>query len=456
MSFLASLAVLMVLAPQGTATPQAPQDAAANATGVLTPAERASLRDKLATYLAEDAKYSGLSGDKRERAARQVERAKKALTDAWTKGEAKGLFGSMVDLRAVFENCFTLDTPTISLGQLRPEKIKGTTQDYSFYLPKSYKSAIPTRTVWVLPGAGATEGSWTKPADWFAATWDKSASLGDTIFHVPLPPAGLELDPAPDHSRESSEVDEQKRIDFMWGTFAEVLLNYNVDRNRLYMDAGRGSCAYALRFLSMFPDRFAGVVLRAPTEVEDSVRFGSLLGMPVLLLRTPANMKAADALKARLDAASPGTTTVIEVADDYPHKSATPQIEEWMRSKKRTMVPERVVIEPNHDRHNRAYWADIDVADRLVTATGDKRPRLEVQADRAANRITVKTVGVEQFTLLLNDDIVDLDKEFTVVVNDKAFQEKKTRSFPQMRELMIQRNDWEYLFPAKFTTVVPK
>jgi hypothetical protein len=458
MSFLASLAMLTVLVPQGTPQGQGPQDAAASQPGVLTPAERLTLRKLLATYLAEDAEYEQATGKDREKASRGREKARNAFDEAWRKADAKGALGSMADLRGIFENCFVRKAPAKSLGQLWTDKSKEGGFDFGWYLPKNYKHTAPTRTIWTVTGAGTADGTWTKPGDWFAATWDKSASAGDTIFHVAMPQAGMELDPAPDYSRESGEVDEQRRIQFMWGTFAEVMLNHNVDRNRLYLDCGRGSCGFALRFLSMFPDRFAGAVLRAPSEVDAGVRFGTLLGLPILLLRAPANAAVVDALKARLDEASPNTTTVLDVTDEYPHKGATAQIEEWLQARQRSMVPKRVVIEPNSDKYNRAYWADIEVAERLVTAGSDKdkMPRLEVQADRAANRITVKAVGVERFTLLLNDDIVDLGKPFTVVVNDKAFEEKKTRSFPEMLEMMITRSDWEFLFPARFTTVVPK
>ena len=81
---------------------------------------------------------------------------------------------------------------------------------------------------------------------------------------------------------------------------------------------------------------------------------------------------------------------------------------------------------------------------------------VEVDADRANNRIVVKARGVEQFVLFLNDDLVDLDKEFTVVVNDKAFVEKKVRSFRDMVERMVVRRDWDYLFPVMYATTVPK
>ena len=58
--------------------------------------------------------------------------------------------------------------------------------------------------------------------------------------------------------------------------------------------------------------------------------------------------------------------------------------------------------------------------------------------------------------MLLNDALVDLSKEFTVVVNGKAVQEKRRRSFRDMHSRMMTRNDWGYLFPVRYVTTVPK
>lgn len=457
MSFLASFALVCTLLPQA---PQGGPDGTAAAKGaqgqgLLTPAERAGLRDKLVKYLVEDAAYSLSTGKEREKASKAAEKARNAFSDDWSKAEKKGALASMVDLRAVFENCFSLKPPTISLGQLRAEKTKGSDLEYSFYLPKNYKATSPSRTIWVLPGTTDTKGdAWTKPADYFAATWDKSATSADTIFHLPMARQGIELDPVPDFSREASANEEQSRIDWMWGSFAELIWAYNIERSKLFLDCGRGSCGFGLRFVTMFPDRFAGVILRAPVAVDD-IRLGSLRDLPVLLLRTGANTAVVDALAKRLEEIGAKPTT-LDAKDEYPHKGHTTDIETWLADKRRTAVPNRVVIEPNHDKFNQAYWADIEVADSLVTAQPDKKPRLECEADRAANRITVKTVGIERFTIFLNDDLVDLDKEFTVVINDKAVTEKKTRNFRDLRERMIKRRDWEFLFPVAFTSNVPK
>ena len=120
------------------------------------------------------------------------------------------------------------------------------------------------------------------------------------------------------------------------------------------------------------------------------------------------------------------------------------------------MAPKKVVLEPNHDRFKKAYWVNIHVAESLLTTTGDDQPRLSVEADREQNRITVEAKSVERFELLLNDEIVDLSKEFTIVVNGKAIQEQRRRSFRDMHSRMVTRNDWDYLFPVRYVTSVPK
>lgn len=463
MSVLVSLllAPLALLAPQGGSPSPAPaQDASATREPLLTAAEQSSLRGKLVKYLAADAVYDSATGLKdRDRASKRREKARDDFEKEWNKLEEKkgNLLGSMADLRAIFENCFELERPSFSLGQLRKDTVKEDNVDFSFLLPKSYKPDVPCRTVVVLPGSQSAEGDvqWTKAADYFDATWEKTTAMGDTIFLVPHVPAGLELDPVPDFTREGAEAEENRRNTALFSGLGRIMANHNVDRARLFLDCGRATCGFGLRFLSVFPDRFAGAILRAPVEVDD-IRLGSLLGMPVLMIKTEATAKVVEALQQRLEAITPGAVTVIDATDAYPHKEAAPAIEEWMAKQRRNMTPKRVVIEPNHDRFNRAYWVDIDRADPMLGAPLDARPRIEVVADRSANRITVTAKGVESFVLFLNDDLVDLDKEFTVVVNDKAVPETRARSFRDLRERMVVRRDWDYLFPVMYHSVVHK
>ncbi|MBX3464119.1 MAG: hypothetical protein KF830_13175 [Planctomycetes bacterium] len=451
------LAPLVLVAPQGESP--APEPMPGAKPQLLTPPEQSGLRSKLIGYLAADAAYEAATAPKdRERTNKRREKARSDFEKEWERLGKKGnLMASMADLRAVFENCFELEKPSFSLGQLRKETAKEDGVDYSFFLPKGYKPDVPCRTLVMIPGtaAGAGAGTWARPTDHFAATWEKTPLLDDSIVVVVHVPNGLELDPTPDFTREGAEAEEDRRNGAVFSGLGRVMASHNVDRARLFLDCGRGACGFGLRFLSTFPDRFAGAVLREPTAVDD-IRLGSLLGMPLLLLKSPANAAAVGALAQRLEAISPGSVTVLDVQDEYPHKAATAEIEQWTARQRRNMTPARVVIEPNHDRFNRAYWVDIDRADPLLGAPLDARPRIEVTADRAANRIVVKTRGVESFFLFLNDDLVDLDKEFTVVTNDKAVVEKRGRSFRDMRDRMVMRRDWDFLFPVMFHSVVAK
>jgi hypothetical protein len=430
---------------------------------LLTPAEQLVLKNKMAEFIKCSDAYDRATAVKdREKTNRPREKAKADFEKEWDKIEKRGhnLLASMADLRAIYENCFSLERPEFTLGNLRAEKIKAgggaPAVDYSFFLPKTYKADKPMRTVIVLPGtAAAGAPAWAKPADYFAAVWDKTTAQNDTIFHVCHVPAGLELDPVPDFSREGQADEEQRRIDAVWPGFGPVMNAYNVDRPRVFLDCGRATCGFGVRFVSIFPDRFAGLILRHPIDVAD-IRLGSLLGVPVLMLQTAATASDVAALKGRLEAVTPDSVTVVEATDEYPHKGASAQIEAWMQKQQRKITPKKIVIEANHDRFNKSYWADMDRVEPLSTAGPDDKPRLEVEADRATNRITVKTQGVDSFFLYLNDDLVDLDKDFTVVINDKASTDKRARSFREMQERLLQRRDWEYIFPVVYHATVPK
>jgi hypothetical protein len=462
MSILASFALLALL-------PQAPPGNGQGGTDpegrppLLTPAEQQVLRDKVSEYMKCNDAYDRATAPKdREKTGKKREASKEALEKEWDKMKKRGhdLYASMADLRAIYDNCFLVERPEFSLGNLRSEKPKGDGKgdpiEYSFFLPKTYKADKPMRTVIVLPGtAAAGAPAWAKPADYFAAVWDKTTALNDTIFQVCHVPQGLELDPVPDWSREGQADEEQRRINAVWSGFGPVINAFNVDRPRVFLDCGRATCGFGVRFVSVFPDRFAGLILRQPIDVPD-IRLGSLLGMPVLMVQTAATAADVAALKGRLEAITPDSVTVVEATDDYPHKGASAAIEAWMQKQRRNIAPKKVVIEPNHDRFHRSYWAAMDRVEPLSTAGPDDKPRLEVEADRATNRITVKAQGVDSFLLYLNDDLVDLDKEFTVVINDKASTEKRTRNPREMEERLLVRRDWEYLFPVAYHATVPK
>ena len=417
----ATLTLLTTVIAQGPGG----QDQGQEAKPILTEREQSTLNDRLRQYLADEAEYDLATGVRdREKAAKARMKSKEKFESEWEKLEKKGnLLGSMPDLRAIFYNCFEREKPRHSLGQLRKEKLdlEDTEKDleYSFFTPKKYRPTEPWTTLVVLPDAAGQPGQWVDPYDYFKATWEDAELLDQAIVHMPVVPAGVELDPVPDYSREGSEAMEDNRIRAVLQTFGAIMNGYNVDRDRVFLDCGRGSCGFGVRLVTLFPDRFAGLILRDPVPV-DELRLGNLIGIPILMLKTAANGAVVDALQKRLEEKNPGTVTVIDAKGAAPHKESAADIAQWLADKKRKMSPSHVVLEPNHDRFNRAYWVDIYVADSLLNAPVDKKPRLEVKADRASNRITVDAVGVDRFELVLNDAPGDLDKPFPLVNNGKG------------------------------------
>ena len=422
---------------------------------ILSTRDQKSLADKLKKYLAAEIAYDNAEGRAREKTGKTRRKAKETFNDAWESAEKKGeILGSMADLSAIYNNCFTPSKPKHGKGKLYPQTMgSGSDLKWGIFVPKKYREKSPWPAIVALPDGAA--GKWAKPADHFKNTWEGSAMMSSHVVHIPSIPEGLELDPVPDYSRDGAEADENNRNRTVLGTLGYVLNNYNIERDKVFLDCGQEGCGYGLRLASLFPDRFAGVVLRNAVAV-DEIRLGALSNLPILMLKSADNAATVDALKARLEEACPGMATVIEAKGAAPHLESAGDILTWMEEKRRVMAPAKVVLEPNHDRFKKAYWVNIHVAESLLTTTGDDQPRMTVEADRAQNRITVEAKSVERFELLLNDALVDLSKEFTVVVNGKAVQETRRRSFRDMHSRMVTRNDWGYLFPVRYVTTVPK
>jgi len=420
---------------------------------VLKASEQKSLGDKLRKYLSADLTYQAARGREREKASKKLRKARSSFEKEWKKADEAGVLGSMSDLRTVFYNCFTPVRPDIGKGSVLTKGVKDTEIEWAIRLPKKYTEKKPWPVILTLPSG--KEGDWVKPADYFKAIYNKKPIIDQFILQVPKLPKDLEMDPIPNYSRDRAEEEEDKRIRSVFGAFGYLVNNYTVDRARVFLDCGSETCGFGIRFATLFPDRWAGIILRNPTEVDD-LRIGTLFNVPILALKTEQNAAEVDALKKRWDKECPDMFTVIDAKGAAPHLDSSDDILAWTNEKSRDMVPNKVTLEPNHDRFNKAYWVDIHVADSLLTTTGEDRPRLVAVADRATNRITIDCKGVERFEILLNDDLVDLSKEFTIVVNGKAVKETRRRSFGEMKRRMLERNDWDYIFPVRYVSSVPK
>jgi pimeloyl-ACP methyl ester carboxylesterase len=423
---------------------------------ILSSGDVKSLNRKAADWFEAWMKYEFEADTPKARrsANSKLQKARESFLKDWdAKSRKADPMASSADIRAVFAGAFPYERQSAS-GVLKTVSASDGQPGYSVMLPKRYDSAQPYRTILCLPGFDQGKGRWVEPKDHYAATWSTSTLGEDTIVMLPELDAGLELDSQPDFSKPTAEAEEVARLSAVLGAAGVVQREFHVDRQRLILDAGDGSSAFALRLASYFPNRFAGLILRRPTDVTKELRMGSLYGVPILLLSSAETKDACDALSKALNAGGVEGCKVIEAKGAYPFSDSQADVDAWVAEVRRNLTPAKIVLEPNHDAFNDAYWVRLGKTESLIGKPADEMPRFVIEADKEANRIKVEARGVGDFSLLLNDDLIDLSKEFTVEVNGVLFKEKRDRNFNFMVDQMLENFDPSWVFSASFATVV--
>src|SRR5262245_50954236 len=100
MSFLASLAMLAVVLPQGTPPPQnGGTETPSGKAPILTPAEQEALHKALAKFIEADSAYNNATGQAREKLSKKRDSMKADFFDEWDKhkNKNKNVLASMVD-----------------------------------------------------------------------------------------------------------------------------------------------------------------------------------------------------------------------------------------------------------------------------------------------------------------------------------------------------------------------
>ncbi len=433
------------------------QDAQARPT-VMSASEIKGLNKKVQAWMDASLKHNNATSPRaRTKASKKKRQARDKFTKDW-KSRAKkhgDLLKSVPDLEGVFRDAFPYPSTKAMKGQVAAVNTKGTSLKYDAFIPKGYKPAVGHRVVIQLTGLDESGDEFVKPRDHFAKTWQGSPLQDDTIFILPPLDAALDLDASPDFAEPGEEAKdmERRKALFQVAGFAQRSLNF--DRSRMILDCGKGSCRFGMRMATYFPTRFAGLILRYPEEA--GIRYESLCGMPVLLVKKAGadNAQFIDDLAKQLNELSAGSCKVVEASDDYPFAAAQGEISKWTKEVQRDLFRSKVVIAPNHDLYHKAYWIELGTVEPLDSVAKEDRPYLEAVVNKEENKIDIKTKSVSSFVMLLNDDIVDLDKEVTVVVNGVPEKQKRSRQFSLLQKLIWSRFDPNQLFTVEWRMSVP-
>lgn len=116
----------------------------------------------------------------------------------------------------------------------------------------------------------------------------------------------------------------------------------------------------------------------------------------------------------------------------------------WMASLKRDPVPTKVVWRQDEVPRRRFYW--LSVGDQM-TSKGDM-----IVATRDGQQIGIDSEGIEQLTVLLNDDMLDLDKSARIAMGERVlFEGIAPRTIRTLSQTLADRGDPGGIFSASVT-----
>jgi hypothetical protein len=228
-----------------------------------------------------------------------------------------------------------------------------------------------------------------------------------------------------------------------------VQRHLNVDRDRIYVDGAGSACGAVLRAATAFPDRFAAVVLREPQSVP-GVAYDNLSGVDVLVLGNEAIADVTAGLRRAVGAVWDGRCDVRDAG-----RFGDEQVARWCSMRSRNLMRARVKLVMRPDGVVDGYWVAGISAD-LGTSAAEGPASIEVEADRSAARIRVTSWRIERFSLLLNDALIDLDKQFTLDVNGVVVTLRRSRSLSFLGQTVSDRFDSRFLFTTALSIDVPR
>lgn len=404
--------------------------------------------------------------DKRRKdAAKMRAKARKAKASFQKAFEAEGekagdLLRSVPDMLAIFSGCFPYDKQSNG-GRAREDNLTKDKADggYAFRFPQRYNLKKAWPLVYVLPPKRGD--GWERRKEFVDQLWPKTAkeAFESTIIVMPRfddsAKLAAEVDPT-----EVSDDARKLKIYFLQNLGA-MFKRFRIDTDRVYLQAMGDSIPYALRMASLYSDRFAGLILVDPktSEFDGSTVLTNLTGLGVALIADGDSKQHADAIATSLDAAGVKNVKRIEASGAEGFAAKAVEVHTWMQDVKRDLFRTSFSHTPAADRAWQSYWCQILAAEYLADVRLSDRPMVKVAADRSKNRIEITGRNVSRVRLYLNDLLVDLEKDITLVLNGQVKTVRAQRNLRLLvdpREgLVVKRGDPRYVFTATDSYALP-
>jgi len=315
-------------------------------------------------------------------------------------------------------------------------------------MPFTYKtfgeSPKGARSLWISMHGGGGTAPAVNDRQW--ENQKKLYTLKDGIYLVPRAPT------------DTWDLWHQGHIDGMFARLIEdMIIVEGVDPNRVYVMGYSAGGDGVYQLAPRLADRLAAAAMMAghPNETQPQ----GLRNLPFALLmggndkaynRNGIAREWADRLAKLRDADAGGYTHFVKIFEGKGHwmggedKMALP----WMAAFRRNMFPDRVVWRQDDVTHERFYWLGMDKA---KAAAGQEL----VVARRGQDFVVQKADNIDEFRLVLDDRLVDLDEPIRVTKDGRTlFEGRVGRTLESIVESFAERPEPEFAGTARIRVVI--
>ena len=214
---------------------------------------------------------------------------------------------------------------------------------------------------------------------------------------------------------------------------------FSIDAGRVYLQ-GVGATCRAVQSLASrhIPDRIAAIVLREPRLAlitENSRRFSTLVIQGAQGRAVGEVYRSLDDRNATLPLDASADAGLVAWIEDYGGRE----------------LPAAGTFETLLETGNRAGETWTGTLDIVSVGERGRPTRVSARYDRAANRVSVDSVNLAEFRLFLNDELVDLDRNVTIVVNGRKQVDRRFgRDLRAMLRTAEVFGEYGHLFVASY------
>jgi hypothetical protein len=371
------------------------------------------------------------------KAKKDIAKAKVKLVDAIAKQNKKlskkaktdiDLLASPEDLQAIFAASQVF--PKRSVGgkvvNFSADTFLGEPVKYSLVAPKGYKAskgALPL--ILIIPSESEDPGKTQKDP---GKELDEEWMLGDLRGNAVLASLEMPADPGLWGRRGGDQLGGLETVMF---ALRDIRSNYSIDADQIFLAGHGAGVGAAVEIANVFPYIFAGVIGRsgdldktAPTNFRD---------LPTLFAG------GGSAVTAFEDAAKELGYENVNVKPD----ARLEDIWKWVQATRRDSNPSAISFAPTTNIGG-CYWLTAEGFD----PEADEKPELTAEIDREKNVIAITSKGISKVTLMLNDALVDLDKEVLVICNGVEHKDTFRRNLTTALEQFFNSNDAGRIYTA--------